>query len=34
VQAHVGAAAVQAAYAQVLAGQGDARTGHIFALSI
>jgi hypothetical protein len=34
VQAHVGVPAVQTAYAQVLAGQGDARVGHAFTLSI
>jgi Protein of unknown function (DUF2855) len=34
VQQHLGTVAVQAAYAQVLAGQGDARTGHVFSLSI
>jgi hypothetical protein len=34
VQQHSGSAAVQAAYAQVLAGQGDARVGHVFILSI
>lgn len=32
VQRHEGAAEVQAAYAQVLAGQGDPRTGHILSL--
>ena len=32
VQRHEGAAAVQAAYSQVLAGQGDPRTGHILSL--
>jgi hypothetical protein len=31
VQRHEGAPAVQAAYAQVLGGRGDARTGHILA---
>ena len=30
---HDGGAAVQAAYAEVLAGRGDARTGHILSLS-
>jgi Protein of unknown function (DUF2855) len=34
VQEHVGVPAVQTAYAQVLAGQGDARVGHVFTLSI
>jgi len=32
VQEHKGPQAVQAAYAQVLAGKGDARTGHILSL--
>ncbi|GCL62161.1 DUF2855 family protein [Pseudaquabacterium pictum] len=32
VQRHQGAAAVQAAYAQVLAGRGDPRLGHMLAL--
>ena len=32
-QRHEGPAAVQAAYAQVLAGRGDPRTGHILSLS-
>jgi hypothetical protein len=32
VQQHQGAAAVQAAYAQVLGGRGDARLGHMLAL--
>jgi Protein of unknown function (DUF2855) len=32
VQHHAGPAAAQAAYAQVLAGQGDARVGHIVSL--
>ncbi len=32
VQQHAGPAAAQAAYAQVLAGQGDARVGHILSL--
>ncbi len=32
VQHHTGPAAAQAAYAQVLAGQGDARLGHILSL--
>jgi Protein of unknown function (DUF2855) len=34
VQQHSGSAAVQAAYAQVLAGQGDARVGQVFSLCI
>jgi hypothetical protein len=34
VQQHTGVPAVQTAYAQVLAGQGDARAGHILSLSI
>ncbi len=34
VQEHAGVSAVQAAYAQVLVGQGDARSGHVFSLSI
>ncbi|MGA8514342.1 MAG: DUF2855 family protein [Burkholderiaceae bacterium] len=34
VQQHSGAAAVQAAYAQVLTGQGDARVGQVFSLLI
>ncbi len=33
VQHHSGTAAVQAAYAQVLAGRGDPRVGHILSLS-
>ena len=33
VQQHQGAAATQAAYATVLAGQGDARVGHMVSLS-
>ncbi len=33
VQHHVGAAAVQAAYATVLAGRSDPRTGHVLSLS-
>ena len=32
VQQHPGAQAVQAAYAQVLAGRGDPRLGHMLAL--
>jgi Protein of unknown function (DUF2855) len=33
VQQHAGATAAQVAYAQVLAGTGDARVGHVFSLS-
>jgi hypothetical protein len=33
VQAHDGAAAVQAAYAQVLGGRGDPRLGHVLSLN-
>ena len=33
VQHHEGPEAVQAAYAQVLSGRGDPRTGHILSLS-
>ena len=32
VQQHSGPQAVQSAYAQVLAGRGDPRTGHVMAL--
>jgi hypothetical protein len=32
-QHHAGASAVQAAYAEVLAGRGDPRVGHILTLT-